>query len=173
MAEATEAAVGEWRIREIAAAEFASVWPIFREVLAAGDTYTYPPTLGLEQARTMWAAPPARCFVAESGGRVLGCYRLAPNQMAGSPGDHVANGSYMVAGAARGRGLGAALCRHSLDTARAAGYAAMQFNFVVSTNTPAVRLWQRCGFTIVGTLPGAFRHPRLGPVDGLVMHRTL
>ena len=173
MAQAADTAIRGLHIHEIGAAEFDAVWPIFGEVLAAGDTYTYPPALTLEQARAMWTAPPARCFVAEAEGRVLGCYRLAPNQMAGSAGDHVANGSYMVAGAARGRGIGEALCRHSLDAARAAGYAAMQFNFVVSTNTAAVRLWQRCGFAVVGTLPGAFRHPRLGEVDGLVMYRTL
>lgn len=160
-------------IRGIAADEFESVWPIFGEVLAAGETYTYPPGLTLEQARAMWTTPPAQCFVAEADGEVLGCYRLAPNQMVGSPGDHVANGSYMVAARARGRGLGEALCRHSLETAREAGYTAMQFNFVVSTNTAAVRLWQRCGFAIVGTLPGAFRHPSHGPVDGLVMYRSL
>jgi len=160
-------------IREIVAAEFQVVWPIFREVLAAGETYTYPPDLTLEQARAMWTAPPARCFVGEADGQALGCYRIAPNQLAGSPGDHVANGSYMVAEAARGRGIGEALCRHSLETAREAGYSAIQFNFVVSTNAAAVKLWQRCGFAIVGTLPGAFRHPRLGLVDGLVMYRTL
>lgn len=165
--------MADFAIRRIGASEFESVWPIFGEVLAAGDTYTYPPGLTLEQARPMWTAPPAQCFVAEADGEVLGCYRLAPNQMAGSPGDHVANGSYMVAARARGRGIGEALCRHSLETAREAGYTAMQFNFVVSTNTTAVRLWQRCGFAIVGTLPGAFRHPSLGPVDGLVMYRGL
>lgn len=160
-------------IREIGVGEFQLVWPVFREVLDAGDTYTYPSDLDLETARAMWTAPPARCFVAEEDGRVLGCYRLAPNQLPGSAGDHVANGSYMVAEAARGRGVGEMLCRHSLEQARQAGFAAMQFNFVVSTNTAAVRLWQRCGFGIVGTLPNAFRHPRLGMVDGLVMFRTL
>jgi ribosomal protein S18 acetylase RimI-like enzyme len=160
-------------IREIAAAEFQVVWPIFREVLAAGETYAYPAGLTQDQARAMWTSPPARCFVAEADGDVVGCYRLAPNQMPGSPGDHVANGSYMVAEAARGRGIGEALCRRSLETARETGYTAMQFNFVVSTNIAAVKLWQRCGFAIVGTLPGAFRHPRLGSVDGLVMYRTL
>lgn len=165
--------MADFAIHGIAASEFEAIWPIFGEVLAAGDTYTYPPGLTLEQARAMWTAPPARCFVAETGGEALGCYRLAPNQMAGSPGDHVANGSYMVASRARGRGVGEALCRHSLETAREAGYTAMQFNFVVSTNTAAVRLWQRCGFAVVGTLPGAFRHPALGPVDGLVMYRSL
>jgi L-amino acid N-acyltransferase YncA len=159
------------RIRELEAGEFDRVWPIFREVVSAGETYTYPPDLALDTARAMWTTPPARCFVAESDGQVVGCYRLAPNQM--GPGDHVANGSYMVASTARGHGVGAALCAHSIDEARRSGFDAIQFNFVVSTNTAAVRLWQRHGFAIVGTLPGAFRHPSLGKVDGYVMYREL
>jgi ribosomal protein S18 acetylase RimI-like enzyme len=89
------------------------------------------------------------------------------------PGDHVANGSYMVASTARGHGIGAALCAHSLEEARRSGFLAMQFNIVVSTNTSAVRLWQRHGFDIVGTLPKAFRHPHNGLVDAYVMYRLL
>jgi GNAT superfamily N-acetyltransferase len=163
--------MAEVSIRGIGAGEFELAWPLFGEVLARGETYTYPADLPLEKARAMWTDAPARCFVAELAGRVVGCYRLAPNQM--GPGDHVANGSYMVAEAARGHGVGAALCAHSLEEARRSGFAAMQFNFVVSTNTAAVRLWQRHGFAIVGTLPKAFRHPTLGPVDGYVMYRAL
>lgn len=158
-------------IREIGAAEFERAWPIFAEVLGRGDTYAYPADLSLEQARGMWTGAPARCFFAERDGQVLGCYRLAPNWP--GPGDHVANGSYMVAASARGSGVGAALCAHSIEEARRAGFAAMQFNFVVSTNTAAVQLWQRHGFAVVGTLPRAFRHPTLGPVDAYVMHRAL
>ena len=161
------------RIREIRADEFELIWPIFQEVIARGDSYPYPADLSLEDARAMWTTPPARCFVAESDGdgEVLGCYRLAPNHM--GLGNHVANGSYMVASATRGRGVGAALCEHSLDEARRSGYSAMQFNLVVSTNTAAVRLWQRHGFDIAGTLPGAFRHALHGPVDAYVMYRRL
>lgn len=158
-------------VREIAADEFKRIWPFFHEVIAQGDTYSYPPDLGFEQAQAMWTTPPARCFVAEADGEVLGAYRLAPNQI--GPGDHVANGSYMVAPAARGRGVGSLLCEHSLDEARRSGFAAMQFNFVVSTNAGAVKLWQRHGFGIVGTLPKAFRHAQLGPVDAYVMFRSL
>ena len=165
--------MAEVAIREIRADEFERVWPIFRQVVAAGDTYTYPQDLSLQQARAMWTTAPARCFAAEAGGEVMGCYRIAPNQLVGSPGDHVANGSYMVAENARRCGIGEALCRHSLKQARAMGFSAMQFNFVVATNAAAVRLWQRCGFSIVGTLPQAFRHPQLGLVDGLVMYRAL
>ena len=158
-------------IREIGADEFARVWPFFQAIVAAGDTYTYPLDMSLEQARTIWTTPPARCFVAERDGQVLGCYRLAPNQM--GPGNHVANGSYMVAPQARGQGIASTLCEHSLEQARQAGFTAMQFNAVVASNTTAVRLWQRHGFRIVGQVPGAFRHAQLGPTDIYVMHSML
>ena len=158
-------------IRPLEPEGFDKVWPIIREVVAGGDTYPYPDALTLEQARAMWTSPPAQCFVAEASDAVLGCYRIAPNMM--GRGDHVANGSYMVASAARGRGIGAALCEHSLAQARRSGFSAMQFNMVVSTNEAAVRLWQRMGFAIVARIPGAFRHAPLGPVDTYVMHREL
>ena len=158
-------------LREIGADEFVRVWPFFLPIVASGDTYVYPLDLGLEQARAMWTTPPARCFVAERGDQVLGCYRLAPNFP--GLGDHVANGSYMVAPQARRQGVASALCEHSLEQARRTGFTAMQFNCVVASNTIAVRLWQRHGFRIVGTVPGAFRHAQLGPTDIYVMHRTL
>ena len=163
--------MSELVIREIGAGEFARVWPFFQAITAGGDTYTYPRDISLEQARSMWTTPPARCFAAERDGEVLGCYRLAPNQM--GPGDHVANGSYMVAPQARGQGIASALCEHSLEQARQAGFTAMQFNCVVASNTTAVRLWQRHGFRVVGQVPGAFRHAQLGPTDIYVMHRML
>jgi ribosomal protein S18 acetylase RimI-like enzyme len=163
--------VSDLVIREIGADEFVRVWPFFQAIVAAGDTYTYPLDMSLEQARTIWTTPPARCFVAERDDQVLGCYRLAPNQM--GPGNHVASGSYMVAPQARGQGIASTLCEHSLELARQAGFTAMQFNAVVASNTTAVRLWQRHGFRIVGQVPGAFRHAQLGPTDLYVMHRAL
>ena len=158
-------------IREIAPDEFDLAWPIFRDVIAAGDTYSYPPDLDREQARAMWTTPPSRCFIAQDGDQVLGVYMLRPNQP--GLGDHVANAGYMVAPAARGRGIASAMCDHSLEQARRLGYTAMQFNYVVASNEGAVRLWQRHGFAVVGRVPGAFRHATLGPTDILVMHRTL
>ncbi len=158
-------------IRELHAAEFERIWPIMQAVIASGDTYNYPADLDLETARALWTAPPVRCFVAEQDGRVLGFYKLRSNQP--GLGDHVANASYMVAAEARGRGIASRLCEHSLQQARKAGFTAMQFNYVVSTNTVAVRLWQRHGFAIVGRVPGAFRHALLGPTDIYVMHRSL
>lgn len=159
-------------IREIGADEFPRIWPIFGEVLARGESYNYPPDLSMQRAQAMWTSPPYRSFIAESGaGETLGCYKLGPNQS--GRGDHVANASYMVAERAWGRGVGGALCEHSLIQARAAGFLAMQFNYVVSSNTAAVHLWQKHGFAIVGRVPGAFRHDTLGLVDVLVMHRVL
>ena len=158
-------------IREIDAGEFDLVWPIFRDVVAAGDTYSYAPDTRFEEARAMWTTAPTRCFVALIDGRPAGCYMLKPNQP--GLGGHVANAGYMVAPQARGQGLAGKLCEHSLATARAAGFLAMQFNFVVSTNDVAVKLWQKHGFQIVGTVPKAFRHATLGLVDIHVMHRVL
>jgi GNAT superfamily N-acetyltransferase len=158
-------------IRESGAAEFGKAWPLFQSVIAAGDTYSYAPDMPLEDARALWTTPPGRTFVAEHAGRTVGCYLLRPNQP--GLGDHVANAGYMVAADVRGQGIASAMCEHSLDEARRSGFTAMQFNFVVASNTTAVKLWQRHGFAIVGTVPRAFRHATLGPTDIHIMHRFL
>ncbi|MEO6688473.1 MAG: GNAT family N-acetyltransferase [Dokdonella sp.] len=158
-------------IEEVDGAGFDRAWPIFHSVIATGDTYSYPPDLTLEQARSMWLTPPSRCFVATRDGAALGMYMLRPNQP--GLGDHVANAGYMVAPHARGQGIASALCEHSMDEARRAGFSAMQFNFVVASNQGAIRLWQRHGFQIVGQVPGAFRHAVDGATDIFVMHRRL
>jgi ribosomal protein S18 acetylase RimI-like enzyme len=158
-------------IREIDGSGFALAWPIFQAVVAAGDTYPYDPATTFEEARDLWTRRPARCFVAREGDVVVGAYCLKPNQL--GLGDHVANAGYMVAPEARGRGIARALCAHSLDVARAAGFQAMQFNFVAATNAAAIHVWLRQGFKIVGRVPAAFRHSHLGLVDVLVMHQLL
>ncbi len=158
-------------LREIGADEFVRVWPLFQQVIAGGDTYSYSPDMRFEEARDTWTSPPSRCFVAERGDEVLGAYLLKPNQP--GLGNHVANAGYMVAPNARGQGIAGTMCEHSMAQARCAGFTAMQFNFVVSSNTTAVRLWQRHGFRIVGQVPGAFRHAVHGHTDVYVMHREL
>jgi L-amino acid N-acyltransferase YncA len=163
--------MSELNIRAIDAKDFDLAWPVFREVIASGDTYSFPPDMDFAAARAAWTTPPARTYVAARHGAVLGCYVLKPNQP--GLGDHVANAGYMVAAAARGQGIASAMCLHSMDEARRAGFTAMQFNFVVATNTKAVALWQRHGFALVGRVPGAFRHAVHGPTDGYVMHRYL
>lgn len=119
----------------------------------------------------MWTGGGARCFVATIDGECAGGYTLRASQH--GLGNHVANCGYVVAPAFRGRGIAGAMCEHSLVAARAAGFTAMQYNYVVSTNAVAVRLWQKHGFAIVGRVPKAFRHARLGLVDVLVMYREL
>ena len=158
-------------IREATAADWPAIWALFREVVAAGDSFAYDADTPEEVARKLWVEPPAVAFVADDGGRVVGTYYLRPNQP--GRGAHVANGGYMVSAAHRGRGLAAVLCEHSVETARRLGYRAMQFNFVVATNAAAVRAWERHGFAVVGRLPRVFRHAELGAVDALVMFREL
>jgi GNAT superfamily N-acetyltransferase len=130
-------------IREIGADEFGLLWPIFHEVVAAADTYSYAPDTSFEEARRLWTSDGARCFVAMLDGACVGGYMLHANQP--GLGDHVANCGYMVSPPARGRGIASAMCEHSLIEARRAGFTAMQFNFVVSSNEGAMRLWQKHG----------------------------
>ena len=159
-------------IREYADADWPSVWPIFREVVAAGGTFAYDPAWSSEEARDVWVvAPPGLTVVASDGQRVLGTAHMGPNRP--GPGSHVATASFMVARDARGQRIGRALGEYALSWAREQGYAAMQFNAVVESNRAAVRLWRALGFRIIGTVPEAFEHPTLGRVGLHVMHRFL
>jgi ribosomal protein S18 acetylase RimI-like enzyme len=148
-----------------------AILAIARELVEDGTTYVFAPDTTDAELLVFWFSPAVKTFVAERAGEVVGCSILRPSQA--GRGSHVANAAYAVAPGARGAGVGRALAEHSLEEARRLGYAAMQFNFVVSTNEAAVSLWKRLGFTVVGTLPAAFQHPRLGLVDALVMHRFL
>jgi|ERR1051326_3052013 ribosomal protein S18 acetylase RimI-like enzyme len=149
----------------------AAIWAILEPVLRAGETYALPRDMTRDSALDYWFAPAHEVFVAEDDGAVVGTYFLQPNQQGG--GTHVANCGYVTAPWATGRGIARAMCAHSLEHARARDFRAMQFNFVVSTNTRAIALWQSLGFAIVGRLPKAFCHPTAGLVDALVMHRSL
>lgn len=158
-------------IRPAEPADADALWSILEPVIRAGETYTLPATLSRHEALAFWQSPAHEIFVADSPRGILGTYFLRPNQPGG--GAHVANCGYMTAPSATGRGVASAMCAHSLRHAAARGYRAMQFNFVVSTNERAVRLWQRFQFEIVGRLPGAFLHPTLGYVDAYVMFRPI
>lgn len=148
-----------------------AIWRILEPTFRAGETYPIPRDVSRADALAYWHAPGHSVFVAEDGGAIAGTYYLRANTRGG--GDHVANCGYMVAPAAMGCGVARAMCAHSLAQARERGFTAMQFNFVIGSNSRAVALWQHCGFEIVGRLPAAFRHPRLGPVDAYVMFRKL
>ena len=158
-------------IRGATATDWPGVWDLFRHVSAAGDVFAYDEHTPEDVARKLWFDPPAVCFVAELDGRLAGTYFLRPNQP--GRGNHVANGGYMVADEFRGRGVASMMCAHSIETARTLGFAAMQFNFVVSTNTAAVRTWEKHGFAVAGRLPKAFRHATQGFVDVFVMFREV
>jgi ribosomal protein S18 acetylase RimI-like enzyme len=147
------------------------IWAILEPTIRAGETYTLPMIMGRQAALAYWLAHAHEVFVAEEQGKLLGTYFLQANQLGG--GSHVANCGYITAPWAIGRGVARAMCTHSLERARSRGFLAMQFNFVVSTNERAVRLWQSFGFEIVGRLPGAFRHPAQGFVDAFVLYRKL
>ena len=148
-----------------------AIWRILEPVIRAGETYPLRRDLTRDDAFKYWFSPGHDVFVAQRDGATVGTYYLRRNQDGG--GAHFANCGYMTAADAGGGGVGRAMCQHSLEHARSGGFRAMQFNFVVSSNERAVRLWQACGFAIVGRLPQAFEHPRLGFVDAFVMHRPL
>jgi ribosomal protein S18 acetylase RimI-like enzyme len=147
------------------------IWSILEPALRAGETYTLPRDISRAGALAYWHRDDHEVFVAEDAGRILGTYFLRANQSGG--GDHVANCGYMTSPDSQGKGVARAMLEHSLARARARGFLAMQFNFVVSTNLRAVKTWQAYGFEIVGRLPSAFKHPDQGFVDALVMYKHL
>ena len=158
-------------IREAKKEDWNAIWPIFQEVVSAGETYAYETNTSKEQAEKIWLDAPSRTFVFEENNEILGTYYIKTNQA--GPGSHVCNCGYMVSSNARGKGLATSMCEHSQKIALELGYKAMQFNFVASSNEGAVRLWGKLGFEIVGRLPNAFEHPALGFVDALVMFKWL
>lgn len=159
-------------IREATAADWPQIWPFLREIVRAGETYTWDRDVTEERARKMWmATPPARTVVADDDGVVVGTAKMGRNHM--GPGSHTANASFMVHPDHSGRGIGRAIGEHVLDQARADGFRAMQFNAVVSTNLRAVGLWESLGFEIIATLPEGFEHAKLGYVGLHIMFRKL
>jgi len=158
-------------IRRATVADAAAILRLFRAVVAPGDTYSFTTDTTDDDAVAYFLGSGITSFVAEDNGQVIGMYKLIPNRI--GRGSHVANASFMVDPDAQGHGAGRALGQHCLEEARRQGYDAMQFNFVVSTNTAGVELWKKLGFEIVGTLPKTFEHATLGKVDAYVMHRFL
>jgi L-amino acid N-acyltransferase YncA len=158
-------------IRQAADNDREAIWNIFHEVVAAGDTYAFDPQMSRKDALAYWFSSDTHTYVAEADGEIVGTYILKPNQS--GPGSHIANAAFMVPSSARRQGVGRGMAEHCLSEARRLGFRAMQFNFVVSTNDSAIGLWRRLGFEIVGTLPGAFRHPARGYIDVYVMFRSL
>lgn len=159
-------------IREFREADWPQVWPILRDVARAQDTFAYDPDMSAAEAHELWVEPPpGLTVVTVVGDRILGSAKMGTNRA--GPGSHVSTASFIVAADARGQGLGTALCRFAIDWARQRGYASMQFNAVVESNRAAVSVYERLGFRIVGTVPGAFAHPTLGRVSLNIMYKEL
>ncbi len=156
-------------IREYAETDWPQVWPIVRDIVRAQETFPYDPAMTPDQAREIWIeAPPGLTVVATEDGQVVGTAKVGPNKP--GPGAHISTASFMVAGDARGKGVGGTLCRYAMDWAREHGYAGMQFNAVVESNRSAVELYERLGFTMIGTVPGAYEHRVLGRVGLHIMY---
>jgi ribosomal protein S18 acetylase RimI-like enzyme len=148
-----------------------AIWAVLEPIIRAGDAYALPRDWSRNDTLAYWRSPDHDVFVAVVDGAIVGTYFVCANRLGG--GAHVANAGYATARDAQGKGVARTMCEHSLEHARRRGFRAMQFNFVIATNTRAVALWERLGFAIVGTLPGAFAHPTLGDVDAFVMYRSL
>ncbi|MFG2791038.1 GNAT family N-acetyltransferase [Streptomyces sp. NPDC048419] len=159
------------QIREAAADDWPRIWPFWHRIVSAGETYAWDPDTSEEAARVLWMNPAKRVYVVEDDtGAVVASAYVTPNY--GGPAAHIANAGFMVDPDQAGRGFGRALAEHILAAARSDGFDAMVFNAVVETN-PAVELWLSLGFTILGTVPDAYEHPRYGRVGLHVMHRAL
>jgi L-amino acid N-acyltransferase YncA len=159
------------RIRPARTDDAPAIWRIIGPVIRAGETYTLDRDMSEADALAYWLGPDRETFVAEEDGEIVGTYFIRPNQAGG--GKHICNCGYITSATATGRGVARTMCQHSVDHARQRGYHGMQFNFVISSNTRAVALWEAFGFETVGRLPEAFYHPTLGYVDALVMFRRL
>lgn len=159
------------QIRDAIHSDKTAVWDIIRAVICTGDTYVFEPETPRDEMLAYWFAPEKHVYVAEDNGEVLGTFWLKPNQP--GLGSHVCNAAYMVAPNAAGKGIGRKMAEYSLDEARRLGFRAMQFNFVVASNTAAVRLWQSIGMEIVGEIPDAFDHREHGMTNALIMYRKL
>jgi ribosomal protein S18 acetylase RimI-like enzyme len=165
-------------IRQFKTSDWPGVWAILRPVFQKGETNAVNPDVTETEARADWVGEPTATYVlidssdgSDGNNRIMGTYYIKPNHL--GPGAHVCNCGYIVGENDRGKGLATLMCEHSQSEAMRLGFRSMQFNLVVATNETAVRLWQKLGFAIVGTLPGVFRHPRQGFVDAYVMFKDL
>lgn len=159
------------KIRKATNNDVDSVWEIFHEVIIKGDTYVFDPETKKHDLNKHWFATNMHTYVLEKNNKIWGTYILKPNQI--DLGSHIANGSYMVHSNARRQGFGEAMCNHSLKEAGKLGFKAIQFNMIVSTNKPAIKLWKKLGFEIVGTIPNGFNHLTKGYIDAYIMYKKL
>jgi L-amino acid N-acyltransferase YncA len=158
-------------IREARSIDKNDIWEIFQLIIQSNDTYAIPADSCFADFETLWMEASERTYVAEMNHQITGTYIIKPNHM--GRGNHIANASYMVHPLHQGKGVGNQMCQHSIAMAKKMGYRGMQFNIVVSTNEPAIQLWKKHGFSIIGSTPEGFLHPVYGFVDTLIMYRSL
>lgn len=159
------------QISEITKSDFELFWPVFKAVVSAQETYAFDPEMDFASAYQLWCLSPQKTFVMKENGVILGSYYIKAN--ASGPSSHISNCGYMVSPESRGKGVARQLCLHSQQIAVELGYSAMQFNSVVSSNEIAVNLWKKLGYKIIGTIPNAYQHKKLGFVDAYIMHKQL
>lgn len=160
------------KIRQFKESDWIAVWLIIEKVFRSGETYSFSPEITESEAREIWVEVPTYTFVAiNENNEIIGTYYIKPNEPA--LGAHVCNCGYIVSENARGKGVASIMCDHSQKEAKKLGFKSMQYNLVVSTNEGAIRLWKKHGFQVIGILPKAFNHKRLGYVDALVMYKQL
>jgi ribosomal protein S18 acetylase RimI-like enzyme len=159
------------QISEVTKSDFESFWPVFKEIVLAQETYAFDPNIDFETAYQLWCSSPQKSFVIKEDGLVLGSYYIRAN--ASGPSAHISNCGYMVSPESRGKGIARKLCLHSQEIAIKLGYTAMQFNSVVSSNEIAIKLWEKLGYQIIGTIPNAYQHKTLGLIDSFIMHKQL
>lgn len=158
-------------IREITKSDFNSFWPTFSDVIQDQKTYAFDPDMTQEQAYELWCNKTLKTYAFIENNNVLGTYYIKQNGM--GPSSHICNCGYMVSNESRGKGIASLLCEHSQKKAIEFGFDAMQFNNVVATNEVAIRLWQKLGFSIIGTIPNAYHHSQFGLVDSYIMYKWL
>ncbi|HEX6126708.1 MAG TPA: GNAT family N-acetyltransferase [Pyrinomonadaceae bacterium] len=158
-------------IRKATESDKSAIWQIIKAVISGGDTYVFDPSTPEDEMVEYWFAPEKHTYVAEEDGVIVGTFWLKANQP--GLGSHVCNAAYMVAPERSGKGIGRKMGEYSLDEARRLGFTAMQFNFVVKSNTAAVRLWQSIGMEIIGEIPDAFDHKQNGMTNAYIMYRKL
>lgn len=158
-------------ITEITKSDFKAFWPVFKEVVVAQETYAFDPDIDFETAYNLWCLSTDKAYVIKENNLILGSYYIKAN--ASGPSSHISNCGYMVNPDSRGKGIARKLCLHSQKIAKELGFSAMQFNSVVSTNEIAIKLWEKLGYRIIGTIPNAYKHKKLGLVDSFIMHKQL
>jgi len=159
------------QISEITKDDFEVFWPVFKDIVSAQETYAFDPKINFENAYHLWCLAPLKSYVIKENDTILGSYYIRAN--AAGPSAHISNCGYMVNPQSRGKGIAGKLCLHSQQIAIELGFSAMQFNAVVSSNKIAIALWQKLGFDIIGTIPNAYNHRKLGFVDSFIMYKQL